>query len=69
MSGYTAAQLADLKAAYASGVLKIRYSDGREVTYASMSDLALAISRIEADLSAATSPAVTHYNPIFSRGL
>lgn len=69
MSGYTADQLAELKSAYASGVLRVRYADGREVTYNSLPDLAAAIARIEADLSSATAPRVSHYNPSFSRGL
>lgn len=45
--------LATLKAAARSGVLKVRYADGREVTYRSYADLKQARSDVEADISKA----------------
>lgn len=43
--------LATLKAAARSGVLKVRYADGREVTYRSYSELKAAISDVEAEIA------------------
>lgn len=65
---YTADQLSSLRAAYASGVLEVTYSDGRRVRYQSMADMAQAIAQIERSL---TPPAqrVTHYNPVFDKGV
>ena len=42
--------LATLKAAARSGVLKVRYADGREVTYRSYAELRQAISDLEVDM-------------------
>lgn len=50
MSTYTLDQLANLKKAYARGVLKIREGD-TWVEYNSMSELERAITRIEAELN------------------
>jgi hypothetical protein len=36
---YSAQQLADLRAAIAEGVLKVRFSDGRELTYRSLAEM------------------------------
>lgn len=66
MSGYTAAQLAELKANYARGVKSVQKGDER-VEFRSMSEMAEIIRRIEAEL-AATAPARQVY-PAFSRGL
>jgi len=44
---YTAEQLADLRSAIAEGVLKVRFSDGREMTYRSLAEM-LKIERIMA---------------------
>ena len=46
---FTLAQLKKLKAAYASGVLRIRYGD-TDVTYQSMAQMKRAIAVIEAEL-------------------
>ena len=50
MSTYTLDQLANLKKAYARGVLKIREGD-TWIEYNSMSDLERAIKNIEAELN------------------
>lgn len=68
MSGYTAEQLAALRAAYASGVLEVTYSDGRRVRYQSMDEMGRAIDRIAASLEPAASR-VTHFQPGFDRGI
>lgn len=49
MSTYTADQLADLKKAYARGVLRVREGD-TWVEYQSMSDMRQAILSIESEL-------------------
>lgn len=36
---YTLQQLADLRAAIAEGVTKVRFSDGRELTYRSLDEM------------------------------
>jgi hypothetical protein len=36
---YTAEQLAELRASMASGVLKTRFSDGREMTFRSLAEM------------------------------
>jgi len=36
---YTAEQLAELRSAIAEGVLKVRFSDGRELTYRSLAEM------------------------------
>ncbi|AUR84115.1 head completion adaptor [Vibrio phage 1.049.O._10N.286.54.B5] len=49
---FTTEQLTDLKAAYASGVLKVRNGDDW-LEYNSMREMRLAIQDIEADIAAA----------------
>jgi len=36
---YSAEQLAELRSAIAEGVLKVRFSDGRELTYRSLAEM------------------------------
>lgn len=36
---YTAQQLADLRSAMAEGVLKVKFTDGRELTYRSLEEM------------------------------
>ncbi len=50
---YTQADLATLRAAIGSGVLKVRYADGREITYQSGADMLKAEQRIMDALAAA----------------
>lgn len=52
---WTAADLDALKEAYATGTLRVRLSDGREVTYPSGDDLLRRIRVVEAELAAAGS--------------
>lgn len=65
---YTADQLSSLREAYASGVLEVTYSDGRRVRYQSMADMAQAIVQIERSLTPAAQR-ITHYNPVFDKGV
>ena len=44
---YTSTQLADLRAAIAEGVLSVRFSDGRQLTYRSLDEM----RRIEATMA------------------
>lgn len=39
MNSWTSADLASLDAAIATGAMKVRFADGREVTYRSLSDM------------------------------
>lgn len=48
MARYTAQQLTDLRAAIAEGVTKVRFSDGRELTYRSLDEM----RAIERDMAA-----------------
>ena len=48
MARYPAQQLADLRAAIAEGVMKVRFSDGREMTYRSLAEM----RAIERDMAA-----------------
>lgn len=49
---YTEDDLAAVKAAIASGAERIRYADGREVTYRNVGELTRAKALIEAELAA-----------------
>lgn len=49
---YTQADLETLKKAYAAGVLTVRYSDGKQVTYPSGDDLRQRIREVETELAA-----------------
>ncbi len=51
---FTFTQLKKLKAAYASGVLRVRYGD-TDVTYQSMAQMKRAIAVIERELGVSTS--------------
>jgi hypothetical protein len=67
---YTQGQLDTLRAAYASGVMAIRYADGKEVKYNSMSEMAVAIARIESALAAQTTGGrATHTTAGYNRGM
>jgi hypothetical protein len=48
---FTQTDVDALKAALATGALKVRYADGREVTYRSLSDLQRAIAIAAAEVS------------------
>lgn len=49
---YTQDDLATVKAAIASGAERIRFADGREVTYRNVAELMRAKASIEAELAA-----------------
>lgn len=51
---WTQADLDALKEAYATGTLRVRLPDGREVTYPTGDDLLRRIRIVEADLTAAS---------------
>ena len=68
---WTEADLDALKAAYASGTLRVRLSDGKEVTYPSGDDLLHRIRIVAADLAASGSggqPAPVGRFATFRRG-
>ena len=52
---YTSTQLADLRAAIAEGVLSVRFSDGRQLTYRSLDEM----RRIEGTMAAELEPTTT----------
>jgi hypothetical protein len=52
---YTSTQLADLRAAIAEGVLQVRFSDGRQLTYRSLDEM----RRIEQNMAAELEPTTT----------
>ena len=52
---YTSTQLEDLRAAIAEGVLSVRFSDGRSLTYRSLDEM----RRIEATMAAELEPSTT----------
>jgi hypothetical protein len=67
MSTFTQAQLNNLEAMIASGVLKSEY-DGQRVEYRSLVDLIRARDMVRASLQS-SAVRVTHFNPAFDRGL
>ena len=52
---YTSTQLADLRAAIAEGVLSVRFSDGRMLTYRSLDEM----RRIEQGMAVELEPTTT----------
>lgn len=65
MSSYTQVQLDALRSAAASGVLTVRYADGKSITYQSISEILTLIRVIETDMKGANY--ITHINPEFRR--
>jgi hypothetical protein len=53
---WTAADIARLERAIASGVLTVRFSDGRTVTYQSVDDLIKALALVKQEVAALTTP-------------
>lgn len=51
---FTASDLATIDGAIASGALKVRFADGREVTYQDIAGLMRARSLIQSDIASAT---------------
>ncbi len=66
---YTAEDLATLERAVASGVMRVRYSDGKEVTYRSTDELLRAIGVVKGQLAQASgAPRTMSAFASFSRG-
>lgn len=61
---YTAEQLAELRSAIAEGVLVVRFSDGRSLTYRSLDEMRRIEQAMAAEVEPATSVRVrrTYYN-------
>lgn len=68
---FTQSQLDTLRAAYASGVRRVKYADGKEVEYNSMAEMAAAIAKIESALAAqgAGGGRATHTTAGYDRGM
>jgi hypothetical protein len=49
---YTTEQIANLKAALATGALKVRFADGRETTFRSLKEMKEIISDAEGEVAA-----------------
>lgn len=49
---YTSTQLADLRAAIAEGVLTVRFSDGRQLTYRSLDEMLQLERKISGEVEA-----------------
>lgn len=64
---YSAQQLADLRAAIAEGVLKARFSDGRELTYRSLAEMLETERRMAADVETAQNKPVRRIYVTFQR--
>jgi hypothetical protein len=64
---YSQTDLATLRSALASGVRSVRFEDGRQVEYQSVSDLIRTIGVVERALVPVASR-VSHVNPIYSKG-
>lgn len=52
---YTQTDIDDLKAAIASGALRVRYADGREIQYRSLADMRETLSIMQAEATGSTS--------------
>ena len=51
---FSADDIASLKAALATGALRVRYADGREVTYRSLGEMRQIIDMAESDTGASS---------------
>ncbi len=51
MTDYTEADASRLRRQIASGVLKVKYANGSEITYASISDMREALAKVEGELA------------------
>jgi hypothetical protein len=65
---YTQTDLEAIRTAIASGVLKVRYADGSEVTYQSLADLLKVEQRIECALAPATTRRNRRSYPAYRNG-
>jgi hypothetical protein len=64
---YSAEQLAELRSAIAEGVLKVRFSDGRELTYRSLAEMLETERRMAAQVEATQSRPVRRIYQTFQR--
>lgn len=66
---YTAADLETLERAVATGVMRVRYSDGKEVTYRTTDELLRAIGVVKGEIArAAGAPRTMAAFASFTRG-
>ena len=64
---YTAEQLAELRSAIAEGVLKVRFSDGRELTYRSLAEMLETERKMAAEVEAGRARPVRRIYQTFQR--
>lgn len=64
---YSAQQLADLRSAIAEGVLKVKFSDGRELTYRSLAEMLETERRMAAEVETAQARPVRRIYQTFQR--
>ena len=64
---YTAEQLAELRSAIAEGVLKVRFSDGRELTYRSLAEMLETERKMAAEVETAQVRPVRRIYQTFQR--
>jgi hypothetical protein len=64
---YSAEQLAELRSAIAEGVLKVRFSDGRELTYRSLAEMLETERKMAAEVEAGQTRPVRRIYQIFQR--
>jgi hypothetical protein len=64
---YTPEQLAELRSAIAEGVLKVRFSDGRELTYRSLAEMLETERKMAAEVEAAQARPVRRIYQTFQR--
>lgn len=64
---YTTQQLADLRSAIAEGVLRVRFTDGRELTYRSLDEMKRIETAMAAELEATTTVMVKRTYYTFQR--
>ena len=64
---YSSLQLADLRSAIAEGVLKVKFSDGRELTYRSLAEMLETERRMAAEVETAQAKPVKRIYTTFQR--
>jgi hypothetical protein len=64
---YSAQQLADLRSAIAEGVLKVRFSDGRELTYRSLAEMLETERKMAAEVETSQTKPVRRIYQTFQR--
>ena len=64
---YSAEQLAELRSAIAEGVLKVRFSDGRELTYRSLTEMLETERKMAAEVETAQARPVRRIYQTFQR--